>query len=72
MRKKHLSVALIILSGSFLFSGCKAIQPEAAAAPEVLAEFEIQGGWNFIILPVTYQGKEYPYYTRHRCNDDII
>jgi hypothetical protein len=61
MRKIHLSIALIIISGGLLFSGCQSNQPKAVDAPEVLAEFEIQGGMNFITLPVTFQGKEYPF-----------
>ena len=61
MRKIHLSVALIIVSGSFLFSGCQSVESKAVAPPEVLAEFEIQDGVHHIILPVTFQGEEYQF-----------
>lgn len=61
MRKIHLSVALIIVSGSFLFSGCQSVESKAIAPPEVLAEFEIQDGMNQIILPVKFQGEEYQF-----------
>lgn len=61
MRKIHLSVALIIISGSFLFSGCQSVESKAVAPLEVLAEFEIQDGLNQIILPVKFQGEEYQF-----------
>lgn len=61
MKLIHLSVALIILSGSFLFWGCQSIQPTAVAAPEVLAEFEMQGGVEHIVLSVKFHGEEYEF-----------
>lgn len=61
MRKIHLSVALIIISGSFLFPGCQSVESKAVAPLEVLAEFEIQDGLNQIILPVKFQGEEYQF-----------
>jgi len=61
MRKINISVTLIIISGGFLFSGCQSVKTKVIAPSEVLAEFEIQGGMNFIILPVTFQGQEYPF-----------
>jgi predicted aspartyl protease len=61
MRKIQLSITLIAISTGFPCSGCQSAQTRVAAAPEILAEFQIQGGMNHIILPVTFEGKEYPF-----------
>ena len=61
MRKIHLSVALIIVSGSFLFSGCQSVESKAVAPPEVLAEFALTDTESHILLPVKFEGKEYQF-----------
>lgn len=61
MRKINISITLIIISGGFLFSGCQSVKTKVIAPSEVLAEFEIRGGMRHIILPVTFQGQEYPF-----------
>lgn len=60
MRKINSFVALIIVSNILFLSGCQTSQIKTAT-PEVLAEFDIEGGIRHIILPVTFQGKEYPF-----------
>ncbi len=61
MRKIHLSVALIIVTGSFFLSGCQSIGSKAVTSPEVLAAFEITDDTNNILLPVKFQGEEYQF-----------
>ena len=61
MRKIHLSVALIIVSGSFLFSGCQSVESKAVAPLEVLAEFALSDTESHILLPVTFKGEEYQF-----------
>jgi hypothetical protein len=60
MRKIIFASILMLVSG-ILFSGCRSVEPKSAAPPEVLAEFDFQGEMNYIILPVTFQGQEYPF-----------
>ena len=63
MRKIHINIGLIILSGSILSSGCQSVQPKAATATEVLAEFEfeISGETDHIVLPVKFNGQKYQF-----------
>jgi hypothetical protein len=61
MRKINLTIILALIFGSPLFSGCQSLEPKPTAPPEVLAEFEYSGDTGHIILPITFQGQEYPF-----------
>ena len=72
MRKIHLSVALIIISGGILFPGCQSIQPRVVSTPEVLAEFEIPGNTKHITLPVKFKGEEYQFILDTGATDTVF
>ncbi len=61
MRKINLCIVIIIVLCILLISGCQTGPTKVIAAPKVLAEFNFQGDMNHILLPVTYQGKEYQF-----------
>ena len=59
MKKISLCIAFIISSNVLFLSGCQTGQTKAAAAPEVLAEFDFSIKDGAILLPVTFNGEEY-------------
>lgn len=61
MRKTVFSAVLFLFFGNLLFSGCHSVESQAVAPPEVLAEFKIEGGAKPILLPVTFDDKEYQF-----------
>ncbi|MBN1972801.1 MAG: aspartyl protease family protein [Sedimentisphaerales bacterium] len=74
MRKINFSIALVVISGSFFLFGCQSGQTKESTKTEILAEFDIPIDSNLILLPVTFQGKEYQFLldtgAKHLIYDD--
>jgi hypothetical protein len=74
MRKINLCIAIIIVSNILFLSGCQNGQTKTVTSPEVLAEFTIPDVENGILLPVTFQGRDYQFLldtgTTHIIIDD--
>jgi hypothetical protein len=61
MKKLNLSITFVIIAAVFLLTGCQSGQIQTVSSPQVLAEFEIKGDMEDILLPVEFEGREYQF-----------
>lgn len=61
MKKTGLFFAVIIITCSIFLPGCQTGRIKTVSTPRVLAEFDITGDANNILLPLEFDGQEYQF-----------
>ncbi|MBN2132187.1 MAG: aspartyl protease family protein [Sedimentisphaerales bacterium] len=63
---------MVLLMSVLLAAGCSSVRDGPAGAPRVLAEFPFYPNTGWILLPVTFEGQQYPFVLDTGCTRTIF